>query len=184
MGRDKPSARTAVFRQTSKVFPFLVQQPGTGALPALYAATSPDARGGAFYGPDGFAHLTGGPSEQRLYRAAEDRDSASRIWAGANGWPGSASRRSPRRAEIEASTATLDQWIETIIAPFPAAARLDEIPNTGPVAPRSSQLWHAVAGLPPPGHRRVPAQGHEGLENQETSATAEVPFIAGASQSI
>ena len=27
MGRDKPSARTAVFRQTSKVFPFLVQQP-------------------------------------------------------------------------------------------------------------------------------------------------------------
>ena len=81
MGRDKPSARTAVFRQTSKVFPFLVQQPGTGALPALYAATSPNARGGAFYGPDGFAHLTGGPSEQKLYRAAEDRDSASRIWA-------------------------------------------------------------------------------------------------------
>ena len=81
MGRDKPSARTAIFRQASKVFPFLVQQPGTGALPALYAATSPDARGGAFYGPDGFAHLTGGPSEQKLYHAAEDRDSASRIWA-------------------------------------------------------------------------------------------------------
>ena len=81
MGRDKPGARTAVFRQASRVFPFLVQQPGTGALPALYAATSPDARGGAFYGPDGFAHLTGGPTEQKLYRAAEDRDSASRIWA-------------------------------------------------------------------------------------------------------
>jgi NAD(P)-dependent dehydrogenase (short-subunit alcohol dehydrogenase family) len=81
MGRDKPSARTAVFRQTSKVFPFLVQQPRTGALPALYAATSPDARGGAFYGPDGFAHLTGGPTEQKLYRAAADHDSASRIWA-------------------------------------------------------------------------------------------------------
>jgi len=81
MGRDKPSARTAAFRRTSKVFPFLVQQPGTGALPTLYAATSPDARGGAFYGPDGFAHLTGGPSEQKLYRVAEDRDSASRIWA-------------------------------------------------------------------------------------------------------
>jgi NAD(P)-dependent dehydrogenase (short-subunit alcohol dehydrogenase family) len=81
LGRDKPSARTAVFRRASRVFPFLVQQPGTGALPALYAATSPDARGGAFYGPDGFAHLTGGPAEQKLYHTAEDRDSATRIWA-------------------------------------------------------------------------------------------------------
>ena len=33
------------------------------------------------YGPDGFAHLTGGPTEQKLYRPAEDRDSARRIWA-------------------------------------------------------------------------------------------------------
>jgi NAD(P)-dependent dehydrogenase (short-subunit alcohol dehydrogenase family) len=81
LGRDKPSMRTAVFGVAPRVFPFLVQQPGTGALPALYAATSPDARGGAFYGPDGFAHLTGGPAEQKLYRTAEDRDSASRIWA-------------------------------------------------------------------------------------------------------
>jgi NAD(P)-dependent dehydrogenase (short-subunit alcohol dehydrogenase family) len=81
MGRDKPGARTVVFRQASRAFPFLVQQPGTGALPALYAATSPDAQGGAFYGPDGFAHLTGGPAEQKLYRTAEDRDSASRVWA-------------------------------------------------------------------------------------------------------
>jgi NAD(P)-dependent dehydrogenase (short-subunit alcohol dehydrogenase family) len=81
LGRDKPSMRTAVFGVAPRVFPFLVQQPGTGALPALYAATSPDARGGAFYGPGGFAHLTGGPAEQKLYRTAEDRDSASRIWA-------------------------------------------------------------------------------------------------------
>jgi NAD(P)-dependent dehydrogenase (short-subunit alcohol dehydrogenase family) len=81
MGRDKISLRTASFRLAPKVLPFLVQYPQAGALPALYAATSSDARGGAFYGPDGFAHLTGGPTEQKLYRAAEDRDSASRIWA-------------------------------------------------------------------------------------------------------
>jgi NAD(P)-dependent dehydrogenase (short-subunit alcohol dehydrogenase family) len=81
MGRDKVSVRTASFRLAPKVLPFLVQQPQTGALPVLYAATSPDARGGAFYGPDGFAHLTGGPTEQKLYRTAEDHDSASRIWA-------------------------------------------------------------------------------------------------------
>jgi hypothetical protein len=81
LGRGKPGMRTAVFRVAPRVFPFLVQQPETGALPALYAATSPDARGGAFYGPDGFAHLTGGPAEQKPYRTAGDRDSATRIWA-------------------------------------------------------------------------------------------------------
>ena len=80
MGRDRTSVRTSAFRLAPKMFPFLVQQPGAGALPALYAATSPDARGGAFYGPDGFAHLTGGPREQNLYRTAEDRDAAGRIW--------------------------------------------------------------------------------------------------------
>lgn len=81
LGSDKISVRTKVFRQAPKFLPFLVQWPETGILPTLYAATSPDARGGAFYGPDGFAHLTGGPTEQKLYRAAEDRDSANRIWA-------------------------------------------------------------------------------------------------------
>ena len=81
MGRDKTSVRTTSFRLTPKIFPFLVQQPQAGALPVLYAATSPDARGGAFYGPDGLAHLTGGPTEQKLYHPAEDRDAATRIWA-------------------------------------------------------------------------------------------------------
>jgi NAD(P)-dependent dehydrogenase (short-subunit alcohol dehydrogenase family) len=81
MGSDKTSVRTASFRLAPKVLPFLVQRPQAGALPALYAATSPDARGGAFYGPDGFAHLTGGPTEQKLYRTAEDLDAARRIWA-------------------------------------------------------------------------------------------------------
>ncbi|KIF67443.1 short-chain dehydrogenase [Streptomyces sp. AcH 505] len=81
MGSDKISMRTKSFRLAPKLVPFLVQWPESGALPALYAATSPDARGGAFYGPDGFAHLTGGPAEQKLYRTAEDLDAANRIWA-------------------------------------------------------------------------------------------------------
>ena len=81
LGTEKTSVRTTVFRQAPKVFPFMVQRPEAGALPALYAATSPDARGGAFYGPDGFAHLTGGPTEQKLYSTAEDTEAAARIWA-------------------------------------------------------------------------------------------------------
>ncbi|HEV7625434.1 MAG TPA: SDR family oxidoreductase [Streptomyces sp.] len=81
MGRDRTSVRTASFRLAPKLLPFLVQYPEAGALPALYAATSPEARGGAFYGPDGFAHLTGGPAEQTLYHPAEDLAAARRIWA-------------------------------------------------------------------------------------------------------
>ena len=81
LGSEKTSVRTTVFRRAPKIFPFMVQRPETGALPALYAATSPDARGGAFYGPAGFAHLTGGPTEQKRYAAAEDTEAAARIWA-------------------------------------------------------------------------------------------------------
>lgn len=44
----------------------LVQRVETGMLPALYAATSANAKGGAFYGPGGFAHLTGDAVEQRV----------------------------------------------------------------------------------------------------------------------
>jgi hypothetical protein len=39
----------------------------SAALPAVHAATSPDAKGGHFYGPDGFLHLGGVPAEQALY---------------------------------------------------------------------------------------------------------------------
>jgi hypothetical protein len=59
---------------------FLVQRVETGILPALYAATSPEAKGGAFYGPSGFAHLTGAATEQAVYRSARNQDDAERIW--------------------------------------------------------------------------------------------------------
>ncbi|GAB3871035.1 SDR family oxidoreductase [Dactylosporangium cerinum] len=59
----------------------LVQTADRGARPALYAATSPDARGGGFYGPGGPAHLAGAPVEQRLYRSARDLRDAEQVWA-------------------------------------------------------------------------------------------------------
>jgi NAD(P)-dependent dehydrogenase (short-subunit alcohol dehydrogenase family) len=52
----------------------------SAALPALYAATSPDARGGRFYGPSGFQHLSGGPAEQPIYSRLRGEDDARRIW--------------------------------------------------------------------------------------------------------
>ncbi|WP_280219998.1 SDR family oxidoreductase [Nocardia neocaledoniensis] len=49
-------------------------------LPALYAATSPAAESGRFYGPRGLGHLGGPPAEQKLYRRLRDPEAARRIW--------------------------------------------------------------------------------------------------------
>ncbi len=52
----------------------------TAGLPALYAATAPDAVGGGFYGPSGIGHLGGGPGPQKLYSRLRDDEAAARIW--------------------------------------------------------------------------------------------------------
>ncbi|GAA3044249.1 SDR family oxidoreductase [Pseudonocardia yunnanensis] len=52
----------------------------TALLPALYAATSPEAHDGRFYGPSGFAHLSGAPAEQNLYSRLRSTQDAERIW--------------------------------------------------------------------------------------------------------
>ncbi|MEV4756043.1 SDR family oxidoreductase [Micromonospora sp. NPDC049559] len=61
--------------------PGMWQQIPTGILPALYAATSPDAEGGAYYGPDGFFELTGGPAPAKVPDRARDEADAARLWA-------------------------------------------------------------------------------------------------------
>jgi NAD(P)-dependent dehydrogenase (short-subunit alcohol dehydrogenase family) len=58
----------------------LAQRPEQGALPQLYAATAPDAHGGEFIGPDGFAELRGGPAQVRLSAAAADPRTGRRLW--------------------------------------------------------------------------------------------------------
>jgi NAD(P)-dependent dehydrogenase (short-subunit alcohol dehydrogenase family) len=52
----------------------------TAKLPALLAATSPDAKPGAFYGPGGPGHLGGAPGEQKLYSRLRSAEEARRIW--------------------------------------------------------------------------------------------------------
>lgn len=51
-----------------------------GALPALYAATSPDVRGGDYYGPDGEHELKGFPGRAVLSEAAKDNKAAQKLW--------------------------------------------------------------------------------------------------------
>jgi protochlorophyllide reductase len=56
------------------------QSPQTGALPQLYAATSPDAVAGDYYGPDGFRGMRGHPARCGMTAAARDDLAASRLW--------------------------------------------------------------------------------------------------------
>ncbi len=60
--------------------PFASQQPEQGAEPALFAATSPSAIGGGFYGPAGLLELTGGPTAAKVPRQARDNAVAARLW--------------------------------------------------------------------------------------------------------
>lgn len=79
MGRSKDTPAVKVIRRFASAG-VLVQPLDAGPLPALYAATDPAARGGAFYGPGGFLHLSGAPAEQPVYKNARSEADGRRIW--------------------------------------------------------------------------------------------------------
>ncbi len=56
------------------------QSAAMGALPTLYAATSPEVRGGDYIGPDGFAENRGHPRKVGSSARARDQDVAARLW--------------------------------------------------------------------------------------------------------
>ncbi len=56
------------------------QSAGMGALPTLYAATSPEVRGGDYIGPDGIAEMWGHPTKVACSSAAKDPAVAARLW--------------------------------------------------------------------------------------------------------
>ncbi len=79
MGRDGDTVMVRMIRRLSRGG-VLAQTVEGGLLPALYAATSPRAAGGLFYGPSGFAHLAGAPAEQKIYKSAASAADAARLW--------------------------------------------------------------------------------------------------------
>jgi NAD(P)-dependent dehydrogenase (short-subunit alcohol dehydrogenase family) len=60
--------------------PGLSQHAEQGALPTLFAATSPAAHGGAYYGPNGIGELTGLPAPAHISRRARNVQSAEALW--------------------------------------------------------------------------------------------------------
>jgi NAD(P)-dependent dehydrogenase (short-subunit alcohol dehydrogenase family) len=79
LGRDRPTRGRRVISALS-ARGILVGTPESAGLPALLAATSPEAEGGRFYGPRGPGNVGGAPAEQRLYRSLRGVEEAARVW--------------------------------------------------------------------------------------------------------
>jgi NAD(P)-dependent dehydrogenase (short-subunit alcohol dehydrogenase family) len=76
LGRDKPK------RTMFNSLHFLPsQEVGPGTEPLLYAATSPSAVSGGYYGPGGMMRLVGPTTFERPPRRARDTAAAARLWA-------------------------------------------------------------------------------------------------------
>ncbi len=60
--------------------PLFAQPPKLGVLPALYAATAPDAQGGAYFGPGGLGQMRGYPKKLDSSVRSHDEAVARRLW--------------------------------------------------------------------------------------------------------
>jgi NAD(P)-dependent dehydrogenase (short-subunit alcohol dehydrogenase family) len=74
--QDRP-----VFRLVNPLLGRIVQGPESGALSQLRAAVDPAVEGGAFYGPDGLAGMSGPPVRASSSKASRRLGDAERLWA-------------------------------------------------------------------------------------------------------
>ncbi|BCJ38726.1 short chain dehydrogenase [Actinocatenispora thailandica] len=79
LGRDQQSAGRRMIVALSRLG--LMGTVDSAGLPAVHAATAPDARRGGFYGPRGPGHLGGAPGPQKLYPRLRGAAEAERVWA-------------------------------------------------------------------------------------------------------
>ena len=81
LGREKPALMERLYKASWRWAPVLWQEIDDGILPALYAATTPQAEGGAFYGPRGFFELAGGGvAPAKVPARARNDDDCRRLW--------------------------------------------------------------------------------------------------------
>lgn len=78
VGRARDTGGVRVIRVLSRLG-VLVGTVASAQLPALLAATAPDA-GGLMFGPRGPGNLSGAPAEQDLYPPLRSTDDAARMW--------------------------------------------------------------------------------------------------------
>lgn len=75
-----PGANTVQGRVGRLLQPWISQSAAEGALPTLFAATSPDVEPGGYYGPNGFYELKGSPGPARIMPQARDLAAAAMLW--------------------------------------------------------------------------------------------------------
>jgi NAD(P)-dependent dehydrogenase (short-subunit alcohol dehydrogenase family) len=77
LGDSKPGL---VMRMILPVAEWVMQSDEAGALPTLYAATAPQAKGGEYIGPDGFMAIKGSPVVEQPRPQALDEAVGKRLW--------------------------------------------------------------------------------------------------------
>jgi NAD(P)-dependent dehydrogenase (short-subunit alcohol dehydrogenase family) len=75
-----PGANSLMSQLGRFVQPLISQSAAEGALPTLFAATSPEAKAGGYYGPNGFYEMKGPPVPAKIMPQAKDAASAARLW--------------------------------------------------------------------------------------------------------
>ncbi len=60
--------------------PFMGMKPENGALSMIYAATAPEAEGGAYYGPNGRLGIKGYPKKVKSNEKSHNLELAKRLW--------------------------------------------------------------------------------------------------------
>jgi NAD(P)-dependent dehydrogenase (short-subunit alcohol dehydrogenase family) len=80
-GRQAPTLQARLTRLTWRLLPFMWLDVDEGIKPALYAAVSPDAEAGRYYGPRGFYETAGGGvTFARVPALAYSESEAERLW--------------------------------------------------------------------------------------------------------
>jgi NAD(P)-dependent dehydrogenase (short-subunit alcohol dehydrogenase family) len=75
------TAHNLALRLLMTIFrPIASQDAAHGALPTLFAAVSPDAKPGGYYGPDRFFEMKGNPVAVPIPRAAHNLQDGKRLW--------------------------------------------------------------------------------------------------------
>jgi hypothetical protein len=75
-----PGTNTLQWRVGRLLQPLISQSAAEGALPTLFAATSPAAEPGGYYGPNWFYELKGPPVAARIMPQAKDFASSAKLW--------------------------------------------------------------------------------------------------------
>src|ERR1700726_10765 len=75
-----PGASGLLWQLSKSLQPFASQSAAEGALPTLFAATSPEAKPAGYYGPNGLYELKGAPAPAKIMPRAKDAPASARLW--------------------------------------------------------------------------------------------------------